>query len=77
MKRHLQDGDVMKALVLALVAACALPPAPLPASHPASPSAPTGRLAGAPATLRPGVAGYLDVPALRTGPAPVHHHPGS
>jgi hypothetical protein len=62
-------------LVLAFVAGCAMAPASLPASHPASPSAPTGRLAGAPATLRAGAAVYADVPPLRTETAaPQHHH---
>jgi hypothetical protein len=56
--------------------ACATAPAALPAAHPANPSAPTGRLAGAPATLRPGVATYADVPATHAEPAEpaVHHH---
>jgi hypothetical protein len=56
-----------------LVAACAVAPAPLPASHPANAAAPASRLAGAPATLRPGVAGYTDLPAPRAN-EPTHHH---
>ncbi|MGE5181001.1 MAG: hypothetical protein ACM31C_03020 [Acidobacteriota bacterium] len=66
----------MRALALVLVAACATAAPPLPADHPASPHAPVGRLAGAPAALRPGVVRYGDVPALRTGPPamPMHHH---
>jgi len=61
-----------------LVASCAVDPPALTAQHPANPSAAAGRLAGAPPTLRPGVATYADVPALRDGPAPVqHHHHGS
>ncbi|MEO8846645.1 MAG: hypothetical protein ABI591_27105 [Kofleriaceae bacterium] len=65
-------------LALILLASCAVEPSALTAQHPANPSADTGRLAGAPATLRPGVASYVDVPALRTDPAPApHHHHGS
>lgn len=61
-------------LVWIFVAGCAVAPAALPGSHPASASAPPGRLAGAPAELRPGVVVYADVPALRTAPPPAHHH---
>jgi hypothetical protein len=61
-----------------LLAGCATSARPLPASHPANPSAPTGRLAGAPPALRPGVVEYTDVPKARSE-APVdhshHHHP--
>jgi hypothetical protein len=63
--------------LLPLVCACAVD-VPLPAKHPANVSAPAGRLAGAPATLRPGVVSYPDVPALRAEPPPQqHHHHGS
>jgi len=62
-------------------AACAASVAPVPAAHPASPDAPTGRLAGAPPSLRPGVVRYADspgstgpAPALDAPPAPGHHH---
>jgi hypothetical protein len=64
----------MRAIVFASLTACAVsanPPAP---SHPANAAAPIGRLAGAPAALRPGVVAYPDVPPLRTEPAPEHHH---
>jgi hypothetical protein len=66
-------------LALLLLASCAVDPPALTARHPANPAAATGRLAGAPATLRPGVATYADVPALRSGsPEPMqHHHHGS
>jgi hypothetical protein len=64
----------MKALILIFVAGCAID---APTSALCSPTAPIGRLAGAPATLRPGVATYADVPALRTEPPPMHHHHGS
>jgi len=56
-----------------LLAACATT-ASLPPDHPARATAPTGRLAGAPASLRPGVAGYPDLPAQREPPPPTHHH---
>ena len=58
-------------LVLLLVAACAMPPPQAPAA--AKADAPTGRLAGAPASLRPGVVSYPDVP-VRAPEAPHHHH---
>ena len=61
-------------LALLLATGCAVDAPALDAQHPANPAAPTGRLAGAPATLRPGVVEYQDVPALRTGAPPVHHH---
>jgi hypothetical protein len=65
-------------LALLLLASCAVDPPAMTGQHPASPSAATGRLAGAPATLRPGVATYTDVPALRSDPQPMqHHHHGS
>jgi len=68
----------MRAVLALLVAAgCAVDAPALDARNPASPAAPTGRLAGASPTLRPGVVAYPDVPALRTGPAPMHHHHGS
>ncbi len=60
-------------LVFVLLAGCAIAPASLPASHPASPSAPTGRLAGPPAELREGAVKYDDVPPVRAEP-PAHHH---
>ena len=64
----------MKRLLLALLAGCAGHVA-VPAGHPANPAAPVGRLAGAPASLRPGVVAYPDVPALRReAPEPHHHH---
>jgi hypothetical protein len=68
---------IMKSVLLALATACAVPKRPVPASHPASPQAPAGRLAGAPPALRPGVIDYKEVPTLREGePADGggHHH---
>ena len=64
-------------LALLFTASCAVDAPALDAQHPANPTAQNGRLAGAPATLRPGVVDYKDVPALRTGDPPVHHHHGS
>jgi hypothetical protein len=58
-------------LLVILLAACAVPAPARPAA--ARADAPTGRLAGAPATLRPGVVSYSDVPATRAAP-PAHHH---
>jgi hypothetical protein len=57
----------MRALVIASVLAtgCAMRAAALPAQHPGSPGAETGRLAGAPPSLRPGVVDYKEVPVLR------------
>lgn len=63
------------ALALAL-AGCAVSTRPLPASHPASPSGASGRLAGAPPALRTGAVEYKDVPKPNAA-APVdhsHHH---
>jgi hypothetical protein len=61
----------MRAL-LVLLAACAVAAPPHPEA--ARPDAPTGRLAGAPASLRPGVVSYPDVPAAHAAPVR-HHHP--
>jgi hypothetical protein len=68
---------VAAVLVAALASGCAVRAAPLPANHPARASAPVGRLAGAPASLRPGVVAYPGVPALRPddqGGGHHHHH---
>jgi hypothetical protein len=64
----------MRALLLVLLSACAIAVPPLAPASPASASAPVGRLAGPPATLRPGAVVYGDVPPLRAAPAPMHHH---
>jgi hypothetical protein len=45
----------MKILLLLVLASCAPRAYRVDATHPASPSAPTGRLAGPPAALRPGI----------------------
>jgi hypothetical protein len=62
-------------LALVFLVACAVPPPARPTA--AKADAPTGRLAGAPATLRPGVVSYPDVPAIKAAPPMHHHHHGS
>jgi len=65
----------MRALALSIVlAGCAVDAPALAPANPASASAPTGRLAGAPATLRPGVVTYAGLPAIINTPPPPHHH---
>ena len=60
---------------LLLLGACAVRAAPAPATHPASPAAPIGRLAGPPASLRAGAVSYPDVPiGERAAPPPHHGH---
>jgi hypothetical protein len=71
----------MRALAFAFLvgsAGCAVHAPAVPATHPASASAPTGRLAGPPPALRAGVVEYKDVPPTRqAAPADAHqhHHP--
>jgi hypothetical protein len=60
-------------VIFVVLAGCAMH-VELPPAHPARSMAPTGRLAGAPPALRPGVVQYSDVPELRSAPEPVHHH---
>ena len=67
----------MRHVMWLVLAGCAVSRSPLPANHAANPKAPTGRLAGAPASLRPGVVEYKDVPAMRTEAPPEHHHHGN
>jgi hypothetical protein len=66
------------AFVVAMSASgCAVRAPVVAATHAASATAPTGRLAGAPPALRAGVVEYRDVPAMREGPpadAHQHHH---
>ena len=57
----------MKTLLLALLVGCAPQAMTTSAEHPANPDAPTGRLAGPPAALRPGVA---DVSTPTQSPTP-------
>lgn len=59
--------------MIVLLASCAADPLALPAQHPANPHAPVGQLAGAPASLRPGVIAYPDVPVGKPA-EPAHHH---
>jgi hypothetical protein len=64
----------MRALIV-LLAACSVRAPQVTAEHPASPAAPTGRLAPAPAALRAGVVDYKDVPELRNeAPSDGGHH---
>ncbi|MBX3156045.1 MAG: hypothetical protein KF773_08595 [Deltaproteobacteria bacterium] len=68
---------LVAALAVALafaVAGCAVTAPVLPSMHPARTSAPAGRLAGPPASLRPGVVAYPEVPAVRTEDEGGHHH---
>jgi hypothetical protein len=66
----------MKALGLALLVACAPQATRIGPDHPANPAAETGRLAGPPSALRPGVA-TVDAPAKQPAPSPAakpaHH----
>jgi hypothetical protein len=65
----------MRALLLLVLASCAVRAPQLPAQHPASASAESGRLAGAPPALRPGVVEYKGLPAPEPQqPADHHHH---
>ncbi|MBS1119665.1 MAG: hypothetical protein H6Q90_1893 [Deltaproteobacteria bacterium] len=62
-------------LGIALVGACAVRGPTVGSTHPAAATAPIGRLAGAPPSLRPGAVVYPDVPAVAPPEAPHHHHP--
>jgi hypothetical protein len=64
----------MRYVVALMLASCAVPRAPLVSTSPANPAAPTGRLAGAPATLRAGVVQYDLPPVREQAPAEHHHH---
>lgn len=55
-RRSRRSGRLAATLLLAALVGCAPAAMPLTAEHPASPEAPTGRLAGPPPALRPGVA---------------------
>jgi hypothetical protein len=68
---------ISRVVLVCLVTSCAARAPKITANHPANPDAPTGRLAGAPPALRPGVVQYTTVPPLREGPPPAsheHHH---
>lgn len=57
-------------IAFVLLIGCAPKPYVPPASHPANPAAPTGRLAGPPPALRPGVV----EPPVQPTPPPKHEH---
>lgn len=61
-------------LATILAGGCASTAPAIPASHPASPQAPAGRLAGAPPSLRAGVIAYPEVPPLETERPRGHEH---
>jgi len=61
------------ALALIVIAGCAHS-APLAADHPASPSAPIGRLAAPPPSLAPGVVTYRAADTAAPAAAAPHHH---
>lgn len=65
----------MRFLFIAL-AGCAASTPPLATNHPATTTAPVGRIAPAPASLRTGVVAYPDVPKPQAKPSggPHHHH---
>lgn len=58
---------------LALAAGCRVAPPPRAATHPASPAAPAGRLAGPPAVLASRPADLIVAPPAEDAP-PAHHH---
>lgn len=64
----------MRLVALFLAGGCAATAPALPASHPANSHAATGRLAGAPPSLRAGVVAYPDVPPLDTEKRGHDHH---
>jgi hypothetical protein len=65
----------MRYVICIVLAGCAVSRPPLAATNPANPAAPTGRLAGAPATLRADAVKY-DLPARKEVPAEQHQHHG-
>jgi hypothetical protein len=68
-------------LLLLLGSSCAPAALPVARNHPASASAPTGRLAGPPAALRPGIAGEIQAdpapPAADAAAGGHEHHHGA
>jgi hypothetical protein len=66
--------DVITLVLVLGIAGCAVSRAPLASTSPANPAAPSGRLAGAPATLRSGVVQYDLAPVRQEAPAEHHHH---
>jgi len=69
-RRSRRGGRLAAALLLAALVGCAPAAMPLTAEHPASPEAPTGRLAGPPPALRPGVADAAPAASEPAKPAP-------
>ncbi|MFN0252188.1 MAG: hypothetical protein ACKV2T_35255 [Kofleriaceae bacterium] len=65
---------MMRAIWIVVLAGCAAAPAPLAANHPAATTAPAGRIAPAPASLRAGVIMYPDVPKPTAKKPGGHHH---
>ncbi len=64
----------LKPLLLAVLVGCAPQAMTTNARHPANPDAPTGRLAGPPVALRPGVADISTPPRGTTTPAAPTDH---
>ena len=64
----------MRLAALVLASGCAATAPAITASHPASPEAPAGRVAGAPPSLRAGVIAYPDVPPLDAEKPTGHDH---
>jgi len=66
---------MVRASILALViTGCAVKASARDARDPSTPTAPPGRLAGAPPSTRAGVVTYPDVPATKPDKAPAGHH---
>jgi hypothetical protein len=69
---------MMRAIWIFVFAGCAATPAPLASNHPSTTTAPAGRIAPAPSSLRAGVITYPDVPkptVKKPGGHHHHHHP--
>ena len=67
---------MLRASILALlVTSCAVKAPARDARDPSTPTAPPGRLAGAPPSTRAGIVTYPDVPVAKPAkPADHHHH---
>jgi hypothetical protein len=70
-----RDVEVVKTVLLALLAGCAPAAMTTTAEHPAHPDAPTGRLAGPPPALRPGAAD-VSTPGDQAKPPASQQTPG-
>ncbi len=62
------------AIAMLVLGGCAPRTALITSDHPASPEAATGRLAGPPPALRPGVVSLTDPPAPDVAPTTGHEH---